>query len=63
LRYRETVQVEFGGVAARLHGFEHLGDGFVPSVYWVDDTGRLVLFHHSLQGYVMQPADREGSDD
>jgi hypothetical protein len=55
LRYREAAEVPLGGRTVRLHGFEHLGDGFVPSVYWVDDSGRLVLFNHSIQGYVLEP--------
>jgi hypothetical protein len=55
LRYREAVDLQFGGRSVRLHGFEHLGDGWVPSMYWVDDAGRLMMFHHSLQGYILQP--------
>lgn len=57
LRYREAVEVESmgpGGSPVRLHGFEHLGDGFVPSVYWTGDSGRLLMFNHGLQGYVLQ---------
>lgn len=64
LRYREAVELAFGstpGAPVRLHGFEHLGDGFVPSVYWTDDTGRLVMFNHSLQGYILQPARAQGA--
>jgi hypothetical protein len=59
LRYRESAEVELGNTTVRLHGFEHLGDGFVPSVYWTDEAGRLVMFNHSLQGYILQSGAKE----
>jgi len=53
ISYRETIDVMLGGRAVRLHGFDHLGEGIVPWVYWVDDLGRLLFAVSGLAGYLL----------
>lgn len=53
ISYRETIDVMLGGRAVRLHGFDHLGEGIVPWVYWVDDRGRLLFAVSGLEGYLL----------
>jgi len=53
ISYRTTIDVMLGGRAVRLHGFDHLGEGIVPWVYWVDDQGRLLFAVSGLAGYLL----------
>jgi len=57
LRYREAAELTFPKAPQRrirMHAFEQLGEGIVPSIYWTDDSGRLLLFSSGLHGYVLR---------
>jgi hypothetical protein len=59
LRYADAVSLMLAdpqGRAAqplRLHVYQHLGDGNVPWVYWVDDQGRLLFAVSGFEAYVL----------
>jgi hypothetical protein len=53
LRYRESVSVN----GQRLHGFEQLGEGILPSLFWTADNGRLALFSCGITGFVLSPTE------
>lgn len=48
LRFMETFDARFGERDVRLHGFVHTGEGMIPSYYWVDDRGRLLIARYAL---------------
>ena len=52
LSYRGAIEVAFGGGTIRLHGFDELGEGIVPWVYWVDEQGRLLFAVSGIEGYI-----------
>ncbi len=39
----ETAEVELGGRMTKLHSFEHIGRGILPTTYWLDDRHRLLI--------------------
>ena len=41
------------GRPVRLHAYHHFGDGVLPSVYWVDDQGRLLIAAAGVEAYVL----------
>jgi hypothetical protein len=49
LRFRETTTID----GLRLHGFEQLGEGAIPSLFWTADNGRLLLFSSGITGFVL----------
>ena len=53
LSYRETADVSLGGRSVRLHAYDHLGEGIVPWIYWVDDEGRLLFAVSGLEAYLL----------
>ena len=42
-----------GGRKVRLHGYDLVGDGILPWVYWVDDQGRLIFAIGGIEGYIL----------
>ncbi|MBN2449273.1 MAG: hypothetical protein JXR77_02725 [Lentisphaeria bacterium] len=58
IRFLETFEARFGQRAVRLHGYVHVGEGTVPSFYWVDDAGRLLLVRTALSALVYNPRPR-----
>jgi len=55
LSYRKTVDLIVGGNPTqelRLHGYDHLGEGIIPWIYWVDDKGRLLFVVSGIEGYI-----------
>lgn len=52
-RIRKTRLAMEGGKQVRLHAYDHLGDGIVPWVYWVDEQGRLLFAISGLEGYAL----------
>jgi hypothetical protein len=64
LSYRGRVDTTIGGAARTLHGFDHVGFGMVPWVYWVDEqTGRLLAATSGLEAYVLGALPRGGGTD
>lgn len=55
-RIRKTTWAVEGQRTVRLHGFDHLGDGIVPEVYWVDGRGRLLFMVAGIEAYVWEAA-------
>ena len=41
-------EAEFGGRKVMLHGYTHRGPGIIPSYYWVDGSGRLLIARFGL---------------
>lgn len=54
LSFRQTAEIELGGQVVRLHAFDHLGEGVVPWVYWVDEAGRLTFAVSGLEAYLLE---------
>jgi len=40
LSYRQSVEALVGDELLPLHAYDHLGEGIVPWIYWVDEAGR-----------------------
>ena len=55
-RIRKTRWVKEGGRTVRLHAYDHVGEGIVPWVYWVDDKGRLLFVVAGLEAYLLESA-------
>jgi len=53
LAFRKSVVVTLRGRHVTLHAFEHVGEGIVPWIYWVDDQGRLLFVVSGLEVYVL----------
>ena len=53
LSYRESVDVLLAGRPVRLHAYDHLGEGIVPWIDWVDDAGRLLFAVSGLEAYLL----------
>jgi len=53
LSFRRAADVMLGGQAVRLHAYDHLGEGVVPWVYWVDKQGRPLFAVSGLEAYVI----------
>ena len=52
-RIRQTRWNLVGGSDVTLHGFEQLGEGIVPWIYWTDDQGRLLFVVSGLEVYIL----------
>ena len=55
LSYRQSTEVAIGEVPVRLHAYDHLGEGIVPWIYWVDEAGRLLFAVSGLEAYLLDP--------
>jgi len=53
-RITETRWATHGGRNVTLHAFEHLGEGIVPWVYWLDDHGRLLFVISGIEVYILE---------
>jgi hypothetical protein len=49
------VRTREGATPTTLHAYEHVGEGILPIVYWVDDTGRLLLVLSGLIAHIYSP--------
>ncbi len=52
-RIGQARRATTGGEEVTLHGFEQLGEGIVPWVYWTDDQGRLLFVIAGLEVYIL----------
>lgn len=48
IRYLELFEARFGEQEVPLHGYVHTGKGMIPSYYWVDEHGRLLIARYAL---------------
>ena len=53
-RVRTTAWGREGDQAVRLHGYDLVGPGLVPVVYWVDDSGRPLAVVAGLEAYLLE---------
>jgi hypothetical protein len=54
LSHRTTADVTVGGHTLRLLAYDHVGQGIVPWVYWLDETKRLVVAVSGLEAYLLE---------
>ena len=54
LAYRQTAEATFAGGPVTLHGYEQLGRGILPYVYWLDDARRLLLAVGGMRAFVWE---------
>ncbi|HPA20692.1 MAG TPA: hypothetical protein PLU30_23285 [Verrucomicrobiae bacterium] len=52
----ETRVLSLGGKAMRLRSFVQIGDGILPTHYWLDESGRLIFASCGLRGYMLDAA-------
>ena len=45
--------MRFGGVTQTLTGYEHLGEGILPTHYWVDEQGRMIVSFAGLRAFIL----------
>ncbi len=50
--FREEKQVELGGRRVRLRGYHQIGRGVLPWLYWVDESGRLLLAYSGVRAFL-----------
>ena len=48
IAFFEDFEAQFGDRKVMLHGYTHKGPGIIPSYYWVDDSGRLLIARFGL---------------
>jgi hypothetical protein len=46
--FLQDFEATFDGRKVMLHGYTHKGPGIIPSYYWVDDSGRLLIARFGL---------------
>ena len=57
LAYRGASDVALGAPEpTRLHAWHELGEGIVPTVYFTDDHGRLLIVAAGIEGYILDTA-------
>lgn len=54
LEYRGALDLPVAGKAVRLHGYEHLGAGILPWIYYRAESGRLLVAVSGLQAWVYE---------
>lgn len=55
LFYSGSIETELGGKPTKLHSFTHLGEGILPTTYWLDDKHRLLMAICGLVTYLFDP--------
>ena len=55
LEYRQSVELKLGERTARLHGFEQIGEGILPYMYWLDEQHRLLFAVGGLRTFLLEP--------
>ncbi|MBN1418742.1 MAG: hypothetical protein JXP34_08190 [Planctomycetes bacterium] len=58
--YRTAVDVRTKAGTLRLHGYDHLGRGIVPTVYWTDGAGRLLIVAAGIEAFLFEPRPAQG---
>ena len=56
LAYRGAVEIETGQGQLRLHGYEQLGVGILPWIYYTGDSGRLLIAVSGLEAWLFDGA-------
>lgn len=50
----ETREIRLGEQTMRLRSFRQIGEGILPTHYWIDASGRLVFASCGLRGYLLE---------
>lgn len=53
ITYRGLSQMEFGSGVARLYCFAQLGNGILPTEYWLDERHRLLIVTSMNKAYIL----------
>ena len=59
IAYRGADRHTLGGSAVRLHCYQHVGQGILPYLYYVDEQGRLLVAIGGLRAYILDPNVRQ----
>ena len=54
LVFLESFDFSFGDAELLLHGYCHVGEGILPSYYWVTENGQLLITRFGLMAYVFK---------
>jgi len=57
LSYRQTLSIKINAQTTTLHAYDHLGDGIVPWVYWIDESGRMLFAISGIEGYILESSE------
>lgn len=49
----ETREITLGDRTLKLRGFRQIGEGILPTHYWLDGSGRLIFASCGLRGYLL----------
>ncbi len=52
-RFRKKQQVDCGATNVEFSVFDVLGDGIIPTVYWVDNFNRVIFIVSGVEAYVL----------
>jgi len=53
VRFRKKQQIDCGTTKVEFSVFDVLGDGIIPTVYWVDNFNRVVFIITGVEAYVL----------
>ncbi len=56
IAYRTSANVPLKGMPRNLTAYEHLGEGVIPTVYWVDEFGRALFVVSGVEAFVLSEA-------
>ena len=56
------VTADLGGQTVALQGYRQIGDGILPTDWWLDESGRVVLALAGLQGFALNPYPDDAAD-
>ncbi len=54
ITYRTTAMLPLRDGPAKLTAYEHLGEGVIPTVYWVDERGRTLFVVTGVEAFVLR---------
>ncbi len=52
LYYNKSTKLNIAGEFIDLHAYDHLGNGIVPWVYWVNENGKLLFAVSGIEAYI-----------
>ena len=52
-RFRKVQEIDTGSGRMRFKVFDVLGDGLIPTVYWVDELDRVVFVINGMEAFVL----------
>ncbi len=55
LRFIKEQRIFFGGEKHKVKVYQHIGEGWLPWLYYIDNTGRLLIAINGLKAYILNP--------